>query len=257
MEYENAVREAVIYGGGHVSLAAAKLLRFLGYSVTVADDRAEFANKERFYMADKLICAPFEESAKYEFAESAVVMVMTRGHEKDYLCVKELLRKRCAFLGMIGSKRKNAAIAELLKKDGFTDAEIAKIHAPIGLKIGGKTPEEIAVSIAAELLSLGIYSRDYSAVENALTAGSVLVTVIEKSGFAPCEVGAKMAVKDGKAVGTVGGGETEFAAIQLCASVEDTLVKEFDLSNGEAGKSGAVCGGRVKLKFERIKGEKR
>ena len=64
MEYKNSLREAVIFGGGHVSLATAKLLKFIGFRVTVADDRAEFANVERFSMADKVVCAPFEKNCK-------------------------------------------------------------------------------------------------------------------------------------------------------------------------------------------------
>ena len=252
MEHKNALREAVIFGGGHVSLATAKLLKFIGFRVTVADDRREFANAERFNMADRVICVPFEKAIEYEYPENAAFIIMTRGHENDYLCLKALLNKKSAYIGMIGSKRKTEAIFDILLKEGFAEEKLKQIHAPIGLAIGAKTPEEIAVSVAAQLLSLGIYSRDYSAVDEAAKKGGVLVTVIEKSGFAPCEVGSRMAVNGDKVIGTVGGGAMEHEAIEIAKTLKDTMTREFDLSDGEAGISGAVCGGRVVMKFERV-----
>lgn len=252
MEYKNSLREAVIFGGGHVSLATAKLLKFIGFRVTVADDRTEFANVERFSMVDKVICAPFEKAVSYDYPENAVFIIMTRGHENDYICLKALLDKKSRYIGMIGSKKKVKAIFDLLLKDGVSEEKIKEIHAPIGLEIGAKTPEEIAVSIAAQLLSMGIYSRDYSAVDEAVKNGGVLVTVIEKSGFAPCEIGSRMAVNGDKVIGTVGGGAMEHEAIEIAKTMEDNMTKEFDLSDGEAGSSGAVCGGKVVMRFERI-----
>jgi xanthine dehydrogenase accessory factor len=150
-----AVPTACIFGAGHIGAVVAHLAQLVGFRVAVVDDREEFANAARFPQAEQIIVAPLEEA----FAELAVsdrdsVVVVTRGHMLDEEAVALALGTPARYLGMIGSKRKVAAIRERLRARGFTDDGLARLHAPIGLPIGAHTVEEIAVSIVAELVAV-------------------------------------------------------------------------------------------------------
>ncbi len=142
-----------IFGGGHVAKETAQLLDYIGFSVIVYDNRKEFANRERFPGAEAIICAPYEEmSERTQIGPEDYVLVMTRGHVSDYEAQKYAMTIRPYYLGVIGSRAKRAHVREKLLADGFTSEEIAACHAPVGIQVGAETPEEIAVSIAAELI---------------------------------------------------------------------------------------------------------
>ena len=139
----------VLCGGGHVSLAAAKILKLLDYELTVIDDREEFASIQRFSMADHVLCLNFEKDfAGVSFPAGAYYVILTRGHEHDYTCLENIMKRPYGYLGMIGSRSKVRQQKEKLLEAGFLQEQIDTVHAPIGLPIGGQTPEEIAVSIA-------------------------------------------------------------------------------------------------------------
>lgn len=148
-----AARPLLIFGAGHVSRPTAQLSALLGYRVVVLDDRAEFASRERFPQAETRVL----ESLNACFAglpagpETSVVIV-TRGHVHDAEVLAQALRTQAGYIGMIGSRRKREAVYDRLRGQGFTEADLARVHCPIGLEIGAETPEEIAVSIAAELV---------------------------------------------------------------------------------------------------------
>jgi xanthine dehydrogenase accessory factor len=144
-----------IFGAGHVSQYIAKIAQMADFSVTIIDDRVEFANKERFPDADEIIVDDFQNVFdRLKFSGKEFVTIVTRGHQYDAGVLGETLKKQTRYVGMIGSKRKVAIVFDYMKKSGFDDETIKKVHAPIGLAIHAETPQEIAVSIVAELIKV-------------------------------------------------------------------------------------------------------
>jgi xanthine dehydrogenase accessory factor len=144
-----------IFGAGHVSQYIAKIAQMADFSVTIIDDRVEFANKERFPDADEIIVDDFQNVFdRLKFSGKEFVTIVTRGHQYDAGVLGETLKKQTRYVGMIGSKRKIAIVFDYMKKSGFDDETIKKVHAPIGLAIHAETPQEIAVSIVAELIKV-------------------------------------------------------------------------------------------------------
>lgn len=142
-----------LFGGGHVSLQVAKLLKMVGFKLVVMDDRPEFANPERFPMADDIWVGDYENVLQNtNLGPEAYVVIITRGHVYDKEVLAQALNKPAAYVGMIGSRRKRSIIYRALLDEGFTQDDLDKVHSPIGLDIGAETPEEIAVSIVAELV---------------------------------------------------------------------------------------------------------
>lgn len=137
-------------GAGHVALATAHLAGFLGYEVIVIDDRPEFANRERFPQASEVRVQSFDYCLGRLTADDYVV-IATRSHLQDQQVLIQALRSGASYIGMIGSRRKREAICTALRQEGFDEADLARIHSPIGLPIGGESPEEIALSIMAEI----------------------------------------------------------------------------------------------------------
>jgi xanthine dehydrogenase accessory factor len=152
-----------VCGAGHVGQALAKLAVPLGFRVTAIDDRAHFLNEARF-PGCHLIMAPFSETlAKLEAQAPAYVAVVTRGHAFDQECLEWGLRQPNArYVGLIGSRVKIAKIRERALEKGFTPEQLAKVRGPIGLDIGAVSVEEIAVSIAAELIAVRRMGDDVS-----------------------------------------------------------------------------------------------
>ena len=144
-----------LFGGGHVSQALVPVLASAGFRPVVYDDRPEFSNPALFPQAEKTLCGEFTRLAEQiTVTPEDYVVVMTRGHQADYEVLAQVLRSGAKYLGCIGSKRKLALCRDRLLADGFTEAEYRRLHAPIGLAIGAQTPEEIAVSVAAEMIAV-------------------------------------------------------------------------------------------------------
>lgn len=144
-----------LFGGGHVSQALAAVLAPLDFRVAVYDDRPEFTGEDRFPLAVQRVAAPFGELREHvPLGPDDYLVIMTRGHQADFEVLRETLCAPVRYLGCIGSRRKLALCRDRLLDEGFTEAEYARVHAPIGLAIGAETPEEIAVSIAAELIAV-------------------------------------------------------------------------------------------------------
>lgn len=149
------MNKLLILGGGYVGYAIYELADILGFEVTVFDDRPEFATKDRFPKAVCLESGNFNKLIdNYKFNSHTYVTIVTRGHLQDAECVKGVIRKENKYVGLIGSKRKISLIIENLKESGYSEEEINRIHAPIGLNLGAETPEEIAVSIMAEIIGV-------------------------------------------------------------------------------------------------------
>ncbi|MDP2913933.1 MAG: XdhC family protein [Candidatus Aminicenantes bacterium] len=144
----------VIVGAGHVGRALARLGKFLNFEVVVLDDRAEFANARRFPEADRVLVADINKTLRaFPVSADTHIVIVTRGHRQDEGALRACIKRRAGYLGMIGSARKVDLVkARFLERGWCTAAEWACVRTPIGLPIGSKTVEEIAVSIAAELV---------------------------------------------------------------------------------------------------------
>lgn len=143
----------VIVGGGHIGRSLCTVGALCGFSVTVIDDRPDYANRERFPEADHVICADFEPAlAELPVDHTTYIVLVTRGHKQDELSLRCLVERPAAYLGMIGSKRRTGAVLGHLADDGFSAEALERVRTPIGIDIGAETPEEIAVSILAEII---------------------------------------------------------------------------------------------------------
>jgi xanthine dehydrogenase accessory factor len=143
-----------IFGAGHCGEKLAHVLHTVGFGTVVIDDRADFANSARFPDADEILVpesmtAPFDTLA---FGADSYIVIVTRGHVHDELVLRKALKTQAGYVGMIGSRKKRETIYQHLLADGFTSEDIQRVHSPIGLPIGAESPEEIAVSITAELI---------------------------------------------------------------------------------------------------------
>jgi xanthine dehydrogenase accessory factor len=151
------VPRLVLFGGGHVSGAIARIARTVGFHVTVCDDRETFASRERHPDADEVRCAEFDELARAILpADDKYVVAVTRGHDKDGEVLEALFRAgaRPKYLGMIGSRAKKLQLFEGLQTAGVDGAFLRRVRTPMGLPIGARTHEEIAVSVVAEMIQL-------------------------------------------------------------------------------------------------------
>jgi xanthine dehydrogenase accessory factor len=282
------IEKLFILGGGNIALPLSHVASMLGYCVTVVDDRPEYANIERFPEAQEVICGDFSTCLENMTIDSwTSVVIITRGHQFDLLCLEKLSDLEMAYLGMIGSKRKVEICKKHLQAKSISNDKIKIIHAPIGLDIGAQTPEEIAVSIAAELIksrrggrapsmSEGLnggkkvegYLRGSTPAANDLTLFEIvlshlregmpvaLATVVSTSGSTPRKSGAKMLVfPDGGITGTIGGGIIEKKVRQLGISALETgqvKLSAFQLDNNSAGSLGMVCGGGMEVFIEPV-----
>ncbi len=144
-----------IIGAGHVGAAVCRLAGQVGFYVTVADDRAEFLSRERLPDADELVLKdPSEAIDALRPDERTAIIICTRSHELDYAAVQAGLCSQAGFIGLLGSIRKKAAFMKRLREEGHSEEDLARITTPVGLPIGAETPEEIAVSILAQLVEI-------------------------------------------------------------------------------------------------------
>ena len=146
----------VIVGGGHIGKALATIGDLCGFSVVVVDDRPDYANQERFPEADRVLCGDFAEVlCGLPIDANTYIVTVTRGHKHDEESLRQVVsRGVAAYVGMIGSKRRVAAVLQHLIDDGLDPEAVRRVHTPIGLDIGAETPEEIAVAIMAEVVQV-------------------------------------------------------------------------------------------------------
>jgi xanthine dehydrogenase accessory factor len=143
----------VVLGAGHVGKTLSKLARFAGFRVTVVDDRAEFANRENVPDATDLLVNDFSRAfQQIPVRKDTYVVVATRGHNHDLEAVKAALKTEAGYVGLLGSKRKKALLFKSLEEAGFSREDIRRVVIPVGLPIGSVTPEEISVSIMAQII---------------------------------------------------------------------------------------------------------
>lgn len=254
----------VICGGGHVGYHMAEIGALLDFEVIVIDDRAAFASAERFTRA-KVICKPFVEAlAEIESPNQCYFTIVARGHAHDTACLKAILDRGFAYVGMMGSKVKSTHVMTHMREEGYDEALLSQVHTPIGIQCGAITPAEIAVSIAAELIqvknTIGEANYVGSDVVQAMLDGdaAVMATIVEKNGSTPRGIGSTLVLKkDGSVVGTVGGGNVENEVIKRAIAVSGTDTNEImdcNLVSHGKGNLGMICGGAVKVHIETVIG---
>ncbi len=259
----------IILGGGHIAIPLVEFAAKTGFQVVLVDDRLSFANTQRFPLAKQVICDNFEHAiSDLKLKESDYVVIITRGHRYDSTCLKNICQgEEPSYVGMIGSKRRTAIVKETLEKEGCDRDRLNRVHTPIGLSIGAITPEEIAISILAELIShrrLGSGNKkrncsdmDYDVLQVLAEETDIpkaIITVVHTKGSVPRGAGAKMIVyRDGMILGSIGGGCSEAAVIQqareMISSNTFNLV-DIDLTGDAAEEEGMVCGGIMTVLIE-------
>lgn len=260
----------VIFGGGHVGAALVRMAAQLDYEIVLVDDRPSFASERTHPAADRLICAPFDRALEQlDSTPADYLVIVTRGHQHDRMCLEKALQGDAAYIGMIGSRKRVKAQLDAMAAAGFPEERLNAVHSPIGLPIGAVTEAEIAVSILAEItrvrrqVSRGEVFRDEvlleldRAEENNLRA--VLATIIRTHGSAPRKTGSQMIIfPGGSTKGTVGGGcaeaEVRTEALNCFDSGHSALIR-LNLTADAAADEGMACGGIMDIFLEMLPGE--
>lgn len=152
----------LILGAGHLGQAICRLAHNVGFEVTIIDDRAEFASQQRFPDAGRILVRPLETPLDdLAPGPGTSILIVTRGHRHDQLATEQAIRTDAGYVGLVGSRRKIKMIVEALLEKGYPPERFRNLYAPIGIPIGSETPEEIAVSVVAELIALrkGVHRR--------------------------------------------------------------------------------------------------
>ncbi|WP_323396931.1 XdhC/CoxI family protein [Acetobacterium wieringae] len=265
----------IILGGGHIAKPLARYGADIGFKVTVVDDRPSFANAQRFPEASRVMCESFDSCFdRLQVKNTDYVVVVTRGHRHDAVCLRQAIAKNPEYLGMIGSKRRVKGLMTQFREDGFTDEQLARVYSPIGLRIGAVTPEEIAISIIAEIIQVKRMAHqpekadrnnqtnhsdfDFEVIKNLAENDldkRAIVTVISKKGSVPRGAGAKMIIwPDGRSLGSIGGGCSEgeviVAARDLLREEGGFLTMHVDMTGEVAEDEGMACGGIMDVLIE-------
>lgn len=248
----------IICGAGHVSLAAIRIARQLGFRITVIDDRLSLCDEAAQAGADETICDDFTHALQTmnTGGERPYYVIVTRGHRYDMDCLREILKKESSYVGLMGSRARTAGIRKKLLEEGFPQEAVSSIHMPIGLSIGAQTPAEIAVSIAAEIISVrsGQKAEHFSReMLRTLTQDPdlplAMAVITSKSGSGPRGTFTKMLVsEDLHIVGTIGGGCAEsdiMNAARMCIFSGECRHIEINMSPADAAEDGLVCGGKM------------
>jgi xanthine dehydrogenase accessory factor len=144
-----------IFGAGHVGQRVATVVKGIGFKVAVVDDRIKYASRDRFPEADELYVEPWEDVfKKLPVNDSSYLLIATRGHNYDLACLRFAVLSPAKYIGLLGSRRKTRLLYETLEREGVDPRNFERVFAPVGIEIGSETPEEIAISIAAELVAV-------------------------------------------------------------------------------------------------------
>ncbi|MDD5986207.1 MAG: XdhC family protein [Eubacteriales bacterium] len=262
----------IVLGGGHISLSLCEFAAQCGFEVHVCDDRPAFANTQRFPHAAEVICDSFENAIRdLKITSCDYVVIVTRGHTHDADCLRVLLPGTFpAYLGLIGSRRRVGGLFDMLEEEGLPRELMDRICTPIGLSIGAVTPEEISISILAELIAWKRQPAQNTWGQRFTNASDLepeiidflaedhrpkaIVTIIKTKGSTPREAGAKMSIdQQGHITGSIGGGCSEGAvirdAIDIIGSGRYTTAW-IDLRGEVAASDGMVCGGLMQVLIE-------
>ena len=261
--------EFVVPTGNFGDILAGYYAKLLGLPVTALEDRPEFAEELRQAGADAVLCLPFAEGlAQIPGGQETYFVVVTRAHSCDIACLRSILQKPAAYVGMMGSRKRAALVHTQLAELGLPQERIDALHAPIGLSIGAKTAQEIALSILAEIVSVKNSRQQTEGFSPALlaaleqqTAPAVLATIVGRHGSTPREEGSKMLVlPDGSAVGSVGGGIMEYRTQQLARELLEPgaapcRLAAFTTEGASDAAAIAACGGSMEVFLQRLEPE--
>ena len=246
----------VLFGAGHVGKALFHLARLQDIDITVIDSRDEILKQEDFPNAELIKVDYRNMDALKLNVYNPYFCIFTHGHFGDKACLEWCLKQKTEYVGMIGSKGKVKNTFEKLLKEGYTEEQLAKVHAPIGITIGGDTPQEIAVSIMAEIIQTYSSKPNRSVMDIELLKvlskkEGVLCRIISKKGSAPRQIGTSMFVTKEKVYATVGGGALEKRVIEEALNLkENVMLKEYILN--PQGDLNMICGGDEEILFQRI-----
>ena len=150
------IRKVIIVGAGHLAIPLVKFSRILGFHITVLDDRVIYANRERFPEADEVLVGDMAETLRHApITPFTYIVLITRGHQFDEPCLREIIHSPARYIGMIGSKRRvKACFIRFRDEEGVPEELLKRVYAPIGLDIGSETAEEIALSIISEMINV-------------------------------------------------------------------------------------------------------
>ena len=245
----------VLFGAGHVGKALFHLARLQDIDITVIDSREEILKQEDFPNAELIRVDYSNMDALKLNVYNPYFCIFTHGHFGDKACLEWCLKQKTEYIGMIGSKGKVKTTFEKLLKEG-SEEQLAKVHAPIGITIGGDTPQEIAVSIMAEIIQTYSSKPNRSVMDIELLKvlskkEGVLCRIISKKGSAPRQIGTSMFVTKEKVYATVGGGALEKRVIEEALNLkENVMLKEYILN--PQGDLNMICGGDEEILFQRI-----
>ncbi len=261
-------KKLVICGAGHVGVALLRMALMLGFDTTVLEDRPSFADAARRAGAKRVICDSFEQGLDaVDSDEDTYFVVMSRGHRYDLVCLEKIVKKTYAYLGMMGSKGRSALVRKNLLEQGVPAEQVEGLHAPIGLTIHAETPEEIAVSILGEIISIknqekktcGFSEEQMAILQDETDARDrVLCTIVDRHGSAPRSIGTKMLVlEDGAVSGTIGGGCVEAGVKEKARWLMRDATRQQDvihvsMTACEAEEEGMVCGGVIDVLLEKV-----
>lgn len=259
----------ILFGGGHLAEPLVIFGKLTGFYVVVADDREEFASRERFPKADEIHCGSFSECIRRIVPKTGdYCVIITRGHSKDIECIRELFRyEESVYTGMIGSKKRTGEVRKKLAEEGLSQERLSRIATPIGLSIGAKTVGEIGISIMAQVIErkrltsqgaayIDRSDCDFQVLNRLAQTGKpcALATVMATEGSVPRGSGARMVIyPDGTIFGSIGGGGVESAVIrrgvQMIGSGSYEIM-HVDLNGKDAIAEGMICGGKLIILLE-------
>ncbi len=261
----------IVIGGGHIALSLTEFASKVGFYVVVVDDRAEFAQKERFPLANEVICSPYEVCmSQIKPQKNDYVVIATRGYAQDKICLENLLQyEECIYTGVIGSSKKMKLLMTALIEMEQDPQRLARICSPIGLSIGAVTTEEISIAILAEIIKRKrVDSKGLTAISRSDTELKVvkelaacqmpcaLATIMSSQGSSPRKAGAKMIIfPDGRISGSIGGGIAEASMIELGRKIIGSgsyTIEEVDLHGKDLLAQGMICGGSIQVLLEDI-----
>ena len=237
--------------------------------MTVLEDRPYFADRAREAGADLVLCDAFEKSLQgIAGTPDTYFLVVTRGHRFDRACLEQILKKPYAYVGMMASRGRSALLKKQMAGDGFDRKALDEMYTPVGLSIHAETPEEIAVSIVAELIQIKNQTKKTAGYDSLLMEyltgvkepgqPKVLATIIARRGSAPRSIGTKMLVLgDGRIIGTIGGGCMESEVQHQCLRLlreenEKSRIVCADMTVSQAEDEGMVCGGTIDVFLEKF-----
>jgi xanthine dehydrogenase accessory factor len=269
-------KHLVVCGAGYVGQGVIRLGRFLGWRVTAIDDRIDFCRLAEKAGADETIADDFTAALQSEaisYDLDTYFVVVTRGHRFDRECLLEIMKHETGYVGMMGSRARSARMKQTLLEEGIPEEMQQRLHAPIGLKIGAQTPEEIAISIVSEILAVRPDTARNQIPEDVLEGiasggegRQVLATIVSRRGSTPRQAGTRMLIRrDRTTAGTIGGGcmeaEVIREALQLMAesrlecSTSDTCpykaeIFQVDLTGRTGAQADMLCGGAMDVLLE-------